>query len=347
VISPLLLNVALHGMEHAAGVRYEARERTGRTSPVLTRYADDQVALCHSREQAEQVQDRLGEWLALRGLSFNVDKTQIVHLSQGFDFLGFNIRRYHTRWGGKLLIKPSKDAVTSIRQRLAAEMRSLRGADPAMIVWRLNPIIRGWAAYYRGVVSSKIFHKLDDYMWRLLYRWVRRRHPIKPWYWIAPRYFGRFNTSRRDRWVFGDRHSGAYLHKFAWTPIVRHTLVKHRASPDDPALTDYWQSRRRRRKPPPLAPSTARQIRDQGGCCPLCGELLLHAKREPESPHEWERWFTMIRIAMIRQVILTRTGSQTDERYRLVHAHCARRHQSDRQPGPAHTQLPERPLRPA
>ena len=111
VISPLLMNVALHGMEQAAGVRYIRTGTNAGTarpgSPVLIRYADDLLALCHSREQAEQVKARLAEWLRPRGLVFNEDKTRIVHLDDGVDFLGFNIRRYRN----KLLIKPSKAAV--------------------------------------------------------------------------------------------------------------------------------------------------------------------------------------------------------------------------------------------
>ena len=77
-------------------------------------------------------------------------------------------------------------------------------------------------------------------MWRLTWRWARASHPNKPTSWVFARYFGKFNKARQDRWVFGDRHTGGYLHRFAWTNIVRHQIVKHRASPDDPALADYW-----------------------------------------------------------------------------------------------------------
>ena len=97
MISPLLLNVALHGLEEAAGVRYHACGKNAAVaragSPVVIRYADDLVALCHGQRQAEQVKARLAEWLAPRGLAFNEDKTRVVHLSEGFGFLGFNVRR--------------------------------------------------------------------------------------------------------------------------------------------------------------------------------------------------------------------------------------------------------------
>jgi RNA-directed DNA polymerase len=144
VISPCLLNVALHGLEEAAGVRYHTSGKQAGTakpgSPVAIRYADDVVVLCHSQEQAERVKARLAEWLAPRGLAFNEDKTKIVRLEEGFDFLGFNVRRYPSR---KLLIKPSKAAIRRIRERLATEMRILRGGNAMVVIARLSPIIRG------------------------------------------------------------------------------------------------------------------------------------------------------------------------------------------------------------
>src|SRR5262249_21168460 len=167
-ISPLLLNVALHGLEEAAGVRYLASGATRADSPVVIRYADDLVALCPSKQQAQQVQARLAEWLAPRGLAFNQDKTTVVHLDDGLDFLGFGVRRYR----GKLLIKPSKAAVRRIRRRLADEMRRLRGSNVQAVLAAVVPIVRGWPAFYRGVVSKQVFTSLDDYMWRLTYKWA-------------------------------------------------------------------------------------------------------------------------------------------------------------------------------
>jgi RNA-directed DNA polymerase len=329
VVSPLLLNIALHGMEEAAGVRYLSGTHVGHTrpgSPVLIRYADDLAALCHSREEAEQVKRRLAEWLAPRGLTFNEDKTRIVHLADGFDFLGFDIRRYAN---GKLIIKPSKAAVQRIRERLRTEMRALRGANAAAVLQRLNPIIRGWAAYYRTVVSKHVFTTLDSYMWWLTFKWAVRSHRNKPKHWITARYFGAFNTARRDRWVFGDRESGAYLTKFAWTKIVRHQMVDGFASPDDATLAGYWAARRRRRSTPPLNRDGRRLITRQRGRCPLCGNLLLHADTEPQHPDEWEQWITTIRKAVRAKALTVQTGrGGTDDHLmlHLVHAECARRH---------------------
>jgi hypothetical protein len=299
VVSPVLLNIALHGMEKAAGVRYHT---TGRAagwavagSPVLIRYADDFLALCHTRQEAFEVKARLADWLAPRGLAFNEDKTRVVTLDEGFDFLGFNVRRY----GDKLLIKPSKAAVRRIRERLRTELRSLRGTNARAVIQRLNPIIRGWAAYYRGVVSSKTFSALDDYMWRLTYKWALFTHPNKPRSWIIPRYFGQFNKSRRDRWVFGDRHSGAYMQKFAWTRIVRHQMVKSGASPDDPALAEYWAMRRRKAPPLSIDKANLRLFESQHGRCSTCGDWLLPVDEQPQSPREWEQWLLAARRAII------------------------------------------------
>jgi RNA-directed DNA polymerase len=317
VISPLLLNVALHGMEHAAGTRYRNDAATGGIKvvpdcPVLVRYADDLLALCHTREQA----------LEPRGLRFNEEKTSIVALTQGVDFLGFNIRRYP---GGKLLIKPSKAAITRARQRLSGTMRRQRGANASAVNRALNPFIRGWAAYYRTVVSSEVFHSLDAHVWRLLYKWASFTHPKKPKKWIIDRYFGQFNPHRADRWVFGDRDSGAHTVKFAWTAIVRHPLVKGWASPDDPALDQYWADRRRK-KIPPLDKHRLGLLRNQNGRCTVCGDFLLHANHEPQSPHEWQLWLSAIKKAIDRQSITHQVpglGRRDDVvRHRLIHAHC-------------------------
>jgi RNA-directed DNA polymerase len=327
VISPLIMNVALHGMEAAAGVRYHVTgTRAGKTMrgcPVLVRYADDLIALCHTRDQAEQVKARLAEWLAPRGLVFNETKTQITHLTQGVDFLGFNIRRYPN---GKLLTKPSNDAVRRIQRRLSAEARALRGSNADAVIAKLNPIITGWAAYYRIGVSKRIFAALDAHVWKLVYKWARLTHPNKPTRWVTARYFGAFNASRRDRWVFGSRSTGYYLRKFVWTPIVRHRMVEGGASPDDPALAAYWANRRRRHKPP-VGATMLRLLQAQHGRCPLCRGLLLHADREPQSPREWEQWLTATRMATRRKAIVTWGAGTPDERValRLMHTHCHRR----------------------
>lgn len=328
VISPLLMNVALHGMEEAAGVRYERGNPAWvrRTSPTCIRYADDFLVLCRTRQQAEEVKSRLAAWLAPRGLSFNEEKTRIAHLDEeGVGFLGFDIRRYR----GKLLIKPGKAAVKRVKKRLAAEMRALRGANAAAVLTTVNPIIRGWANYYRGVVSSEIYTTLDHYTWQRCYKWACYVHPNKPRRWVVRRYFGRFNEDRSDRWVFGDADTGAYMVKFAWTEITRHVLVRGGASPDDPAQARYWAERRRKSKPP-LTSGTLALLRRQHGRCPLCGDLLLYAGREPHSPEEWEQWDRTTRKAITRQkIVICGQGGVPDSNNktttRLVHSDCQRR----------------------
>jgi len=334
VVSPVLLNVALHGMETAAGVRYQKNKSdavlTAAGSPVVVRYADDLVALCHTRDEALEVKARLADWLAPRGLCFNEDKTRVVCLDDGFDFLGFNVRRYR----GKLLIKPSSAATRRIRERLRSEMLTLRGANAPAVIKRLNPIVRGWAAYYRGVVSSETFSTLDSHLWKLTYKWAVHSHSNKPKSWIIPRYFGQFYKTRRDRWVFGDHNSGAYLTKFAWTRIVRHQMVKGAASPDDPALTEYWAERRRKKPHPPIGEANMRIYQTQDGRCPLCGGTLLPDDDLPQNPHEWEQWQTLARTT-ITTIATQSDGTSKTTEPRLVHAHCRQRHTAASDTGPS------------
>jgi RNA-directed DNA polymerase len=325
VISPLLLNITLQGLEEALGVQYDPQGHVKVGCPIVITYADDWVALCHSRAEAETVKAKAEIWLHERGLTLNREKTSIRHLDDGFDFLSFNIRRYYPKNEGgraKLLIKPSKEALKKIRQRNAELLRALRGAPPVEVVRALNARVRGQAAYFRGGVSKKAFAALDYHLFGLLFKWACRRHRDKSPRWVAMRYFGQFNTARQDHWVFGDRASGAYLHKYAWTPIVRHVPVAGRNSPDDPALAQYWADRRRRRQPPELARSYLTALRDQKGRCPLCGQALLYEDEPPDTLLGWEQWF-----ADLATRLSFKPGSDLGSgrtRHRYVHAGCAR-----------------------
>ena len=326
VISPLLLNIALHGLEEAAGVRYRtgshAREfKAGR--PALTRYAGDLVVCCHSRQDAEQVKARLAGWLEPRGLAFNDARTRIVPVTEGFGFLGFNLRRYPN---GKLLIKPGATAIKRFRDRLAKEFRALRGSNVAAVLAKIAPIVRGWVACYRTVVSTRVFAALTDYLWKLTYKRACWSHPNKPRHWIIGRYFGKFSKFRNDQWVSGDKDTGAYLPKPSWTDIVRHTLVKGGASPDDPALAGYWAQRRQKVKPP-LDSCTVRLLSRQDGRCSLCGENLLTPDQLPQSPQGWEHWFLWVTKKAITADYLVHHDTPSaarSNRTHLVHATCHR-----------------------
>jgi RNA-directed DNA polymerase len=210
-------------------------------------------------------------------------------------------------------------------------MRGLRGSNAKAVIAGINPIIRGWSAYYRGVVSKKIFNSMDNYLWRLTYKWACHTHPKKPKKWIVNRYFGRFHKFRNDRWTFGDpahRPDGTTAHmvKFAWTDIVRHQLVAHRASPEDPDLRAYWATRRRKIKPA-LDSYNTRLLARQDGRCPLCGDHLLCPDQPPQSPHEWERWWLGTARRAISADYLTHHGRDDPpdgNQTRLVHASCHR-----------------------
>lgn len=280
VVSPLLANIALHGMEEAIGVKYDSRGYSVGNRAIV-RYADDFAAFCESKEDAEEVIEILRTWLKQRGLELSPDKTTIVHLTEGFDFLGFNIRHYRaektSKTGWKLLIKPSKESVGKIRNKLREAWLSLIGSNVSAIIKRLNPIIRGWANYFRSGVSSEIFQSLDRWMFYRTVRYVKRTHPNKPRYWRQSQYWGRLNLERGDQWVFGNKTTGMHLLKFSWFKIERHTLVKGKSSPDDSSLKSYWQHREKV-SAKSLTLSKQKIAKNQGFICPKCGESLFNGE---------------------------------------------------------------------
>jgi RNA-directed DNA polymerase len=216
-LSPLLANIALHGMTNALaeyktlnsgrvittrdGVKYSKRgENIGQRAVV--RYADDFVVFCESKEDAEQSVGILAGWLRARGLQLSPEKTRIVHLSEGFNFLGFNIRHYKaprtSGSGWKLLIKPSNESVQKMRNKMRQKWLSLRGANVVAVLTALNPIIRGWANYFRRGVAAQIFKKLDHWMYKREIRYVKQTHPRQPKCWQQAKYWGKLNRNRED-----------------------------------------------------------------------------------------------------------------------------------------------------
>jgi RNA-directed DNA polymerase len=243
-------------------------------------------------------------------LALSPEKTRIVHLTEGFDFLGFSIRQYpdrRTTTGYKLLITPSAQSVRTLRDRLRKEWRKMRGTSVQAVLAQLNPIIRGWANYFRIGVASRTFSNLDRFMFGREYRYVKHTHPHKSWQWRQRRYWGKLHAQRNDRWVFGDKATGRrrYLLKFVWFPIERHQLVKGSASPDDARLTAYW-AYRRKAQAGSLASQAQRIARRQGYACAHCREDLFNGEE----------------LQLDHIVPRAEGGTNRDENLRLVHLYC-------------------------
>ncbi len=180
-----VLRPYLHGMEEALGIKHRKRGELD-SKRAIVRYADDFCVFCESQEDAEASKHILTEWLSKRGLVLSPEKTKIVHLTEGFNFLSFNMRLYrasNTKTGWKLLTKPSKEAVQKHRDKMKQEWEEVRGWNAQKILWKLNPIIRGWANYHRTGTAKETFNKLDDWMFYKEVRHVKRTHPHKPKKW--------------------------------------------------------------------------------------------------------------------------------------------------------------------
>jgi RNA-directed DNA polymerase len=216
VISPILANMALDGIENIL------LERFPKMKVHLIRYADDLLVMAPSKEIAENVREILGNFLAIRGLELSPEKTVITHIDEGFDFLGWNFRKYK----GTLLIKPSQKSIKSITQNIKTIVSKAKVWTQDQLIQTLNPIIRGWANYHRHIVAKDTFRKLDAYLWKVTWQWGKRRHRNKGRKWIASKYW---HSEGSRNWVF--RTKATKLINFSDAKIRRHAMPKLDANP--------------------------------------------------------------------------------------------------------------------
>jgi len=239
LISPLLANFALDGMEQALRAATQPGDKVN-----LVRYADDFVATGANRNLLEQkAQPALTAFLHPRGLALSEQKTVITSIHEGFDFLGHTLRKY----GDKLLITPAKRKVQALRQKIRQVFQAALGRSQAALLRQLNPLLRGWANYYRHGAAKAIFSQLDHYVWQKIRRWINRRHPKKSLAWKKAKYF----SAAGDQGVFSvgyhtkkGQSRVLSLHRMASTPIERHLKVRGAANPYDPRYTQYFAQRR-------------------------------------------------------------------------------------------------------
>lgn len=259
IISPVLANLALDGLEQRLRETFPLRGKgseQGKMANVhLIRYADDFIITGRSKELLEKKAKPVVEaFLKERGLELSQEKTSVAHVTEGFDFLGQNIRRYPN---GKLLIKPSRKSVKRLLDRVRKLVKEYRGASARQLIIRLNSIIRGWAYYHRHVVSKRIFAWVDAEIFRMLWRWARWRHPRKGKRWIKAKYFER--VGMRDWWFFGKAPSSrakvphVRLFLASRVRIQRHVLVKSELNPYDPRWSEYLCRRSLRRPSPTVS----------------------------------------------------------------------------------------------
>jgi len=269
VISPLLANIGLHGLERFIK---STNSRLG-----VVRYADDFIVTARDKGSLEKARTQIQQWMLERGLELSSEKTLITSMEDGFDFLGFNHRHY----SDKLLIKPTKKKVLDFCRRIGDEIKGLNGASQKVVIIKLNPILRGFANYYRAAVSKETFSYISHRVWQYLWQWCKRRHPEKGKRWVRERYFC---TIKGNRWTFAcnncDRRGKnklISLYPIASTAIERHIKVKGAASPDDPTLKDYWEKRHQKHGKTYWEKNSKYDLvaQAQNWKCRVCGESIF------------------------------------------------------------------------
>ena len=244
IISPTIANMVLDGLEQAAKASVPPW-RAGQTRPKINviRYADDFIITGESKHLLEsKVKPAIETFLEQRGLTLSEAKTRITHINSGFDFLSQNIRKYNN----KLLIKPSKDSIRSLQSNINLTIRKRRGVAAEILIGALNPILRGWVNYHRHVVAKRTFSKIHQYLFRQLWKWIRRRHGNKNIRWLTRKYWqsgsrlGIFTTTIKKK---GEEQVYELFHPQR-VAIVRHTKIRGYANPYDPNWRSYFHNRR-------------------------------------------------------------------------------------------------------
>jgi RNA-directed DNA polymerase len=224
IISPILANMTLDRIGEILADKYHKSESGKINSKIsskyqvnFVRYADDFIVTAKTEEIAKEVKELIKVFLKERGLELSDEKTLITHIVNGFDFLGWNFRKYK----GKLLVKPSNKSIERVTENISDIIKRGKAWKQEDLIDALNPVITGWANYHQSVVSSKIFHKIDYRIWNMLWHWAKRRHPEKSKHWIADKYW---HSDGNRNWVFseGDKQ----LNLLSDTKVIRHTKLK-------------------------------------------------------------------------------------------------------------------------
>lgn len=247
IISPTLANLALDGLGPLLAGRFgvPGSPKANRHKINLVRYADDFLITGISKELLEEeVVPMVSQFLAERGLRLSASKTRVVHIDDGFDFLGCSVRKY----AGKLLMRPSKRNVKAFLDKVRETVKSNAASKQANVIRKLNPLLRGWTNYHRKKVAKQTFSYVDYQVFNALWRWAKRRHRNKGHRWIRHRYWC---TSGSKRWVFADWEVNRLGEKKRWTLmrasevlIRRHGKVSADYNPFDPEQEPYGESRR-------------------------------------------------------------------------------------------------------
>lgn len=278
IISPTLANMALDGLDAILETHFGKERTTARKKVKVNyiRYADDFIITGVSKEILEnEVVPLVEKFMLERGLTLSPEKTRIIHINDGFDFLGQNIRKY----GNKLLIKPSKANTTDFLAKVRSTIKGNKATSQRKLIWLLNPMIRGWANYHQHVVSKKTFYRVDSEIWITLWQWCKRRHPQKGRRWIKHRYF---HSVKGRNWVFTAKAASALtrqplcLRKASDTRIWRHRAIKLDACLFDPEWEMYFEDRFALRMQYSLKgrKKLLNILLEQNGKCPVCCETI-------------------------------------------------------------------------
>ena len=306
-------------MEDILGIKYKPVKSNGRivsytneAKYTLVFYADDFVIMCNTQRDADDVYELLKPYLEERGLELSKEKTRVAAIGEGFNFLGFNVRLYQTCQGKKLLIKPSKESIKKSKETISKEIQKLKGNNVSAVIDKLNPVIRGIGNYWSPSVAKQTYSNIDHHIWGCTFIFLKYLHPMKSKTWIIDRYYKPDIVGQsKNRWILTDPKEHKQLTKMSWIPIVRHILIKFKATPYDDCLKEYFERRDEKEFDRNCIKSKQKLAKMQNYKCPICRMNITDFSEK---------------LVVNEKVPAIHGGTRKYNNLQLVHGYCNRQY---------------------
>lgn len=330
ILYNLITNIALNGLSNDLQIKYKIADKHkeyyhNHTNYALCIHNHEFAIMCNSEEDVLNSVRILKKYIKERNIKLNADDVEVRNIFDGFDFSGYNIRKLKAANNTiKTIIRPSKESLAILVNKIRKIFIKCSGSNVSRLINEISPVLFDFSSRFSHVVSSRLFPKIDTYVWIKIKKFLKKLHPNKNWNWLYSHYFKPDKTHKHhDNWILTDPVTGRQIYKISWINIVRHALIRHNSSPYDKSLQDYFKTRdfhlfNRRNVSYRIKLANAQHYK-----CPVCGKVI-DVNTSCETHHIIPK---------------EKGGTNTYSNLQLLHSHC---HAEYHSAFPIHKQQPSK-----